>query len=939
MMNIKAASRASGDAGVTAGAGGGAVAPDPFYVERNLPSWASSGVVARGRDYYRQGRVSGLDLVEGGGLEARVAGSAGQPYRVEIGFARSGPPTSRCGCPYRWEPLCKHAVAVLIAWQQSETGTKPRLDAAPQAPAPDEASERESTLRELAVLESEDRRRRSIDEGLRVRRTPAGGPLGGYAVSSGDPARKAKKGYRVMVRDAGWLHASCGCVDFATNELGTCKHIECVKRYLGKEGLRRLSAAEGRSRRISSYLSPRGSEKGAFEPAAEIRFHVPPGVAPAVREALARLLDAEGRLRPSDGTAAACFKRLIGQARGAAVDIDPAVSEIFRREEDESRWLRRIESLKKNPQQDAAWRRSAGAMKVKLHPYQKEGILFAVAKRRAFIGDDMGLGKTMQAIGASLLLKELGQVRRVLVVCPASLKFQWRAEIERACGAATEIISGGARGRAEQYRTTRAFFILINYELLHRDLEGIRSLKPELIILDEAQRIKNWQTKTSRTLKRLESPFRLALTGTPLENRLAELQSVAEFLDPRALGAPWKLMPTYARLDEDGKVVGYTDLDHLRRRMGRFLIRRTRPEVLSQLPRRTDNNFWTPITQEQREVHDGLAGRVLRLVNKWRKLKRLSPDDLQRLMMLLTSMRIVCNAYGQHDWKAIEAEVLAARRLSPGLKSRIGSPKLDEFRDVLTDLLETPGQKIVVFSQWQRMLRLADLYVRDVLEAAGAGSLLFCGGLSLKKREELVKRFNEDPAARVFFSTDAGGVGLNLQHAANCVVNLETPWNPAVLEQRVGRVLRMGQKKSVEVVNLISSDCVEERIYNLVAQKKALFAGVFDPAVKDVRFSSDQAASFLDKMKRLVPDGSVPPAPEPPAPDAPPADLDSVAAGKQPASSAAPTAQIDLGPGLSVRVAEIGDGVQLTLPKTALAALQGLRPLLEALLKLGDVNR
>ena len=524
----------------------------------------------------------------------------------------------------------------------------------------------------------------------------------------------------------------------------------------------------------------------------------------------------------------------------------------------------------------------------------------------------------------------------MLVVCPASLKSQWRAEIERSCGAPTEIVSGGARDRAGQYRTTRAFFVLINYELLHRDLEGIRSLKPDLIILDEAQRIKNWQTKTSRTLKRLESPFRLALTGTPLENRLAELQSVAEFLDPRALGAPWKLMPTYARLDEDGKVVGYTDLDHLRRRMGRFLIRRTRPEVLSQLPRRTDNNFWTPITAEQREVHDGLAGQVLRLVNKWRKFKRLSPEDLQRLMMLLTSMRIVCNAYGQHDWKAIEAEVLAARRLSPGLKSRIGSPKLDEFRDVLSDLLETPGQKIVVFSQWRRMLRLADLYVRDVVEAAGARALVFCGGLSLKKREELVKSFNEDPTARVFFSTDAGGVGLNLQHAANCVVNLETPWNPAVLEQRVGRVLRMGQKKSVSVANLISSECVEERIFNLVAQKKALFAGVFDPAVKDVRFSADQAASFLDKMKRLVPDGSVPAAEEPTAPDAPAADLDSVAAVKPAASSAAPAAHIDLGPGLSVRVAENGDGVQLTLPKTSLAALQSLRPLLEALLKLSE---
>jgi SNF2 family DNA or RNA helicase len=520
------------------------------------------------------------------------------------------------------------------------------------------------------------------------------------------------------------------------------------------------------------------------------------------------------------------------------------------------------------------------------------------------------------------------------VVCPASLKSQWRTEIERACGATTEIISGGARDRAEQYRTTKAFFILINYELLHRDLENIRSLKPDLIVLDEAQRIKNWQTKTSRTLKRLESPYRIALTGTPLENRLAELQSVTEFLNPRALGAPWKLMPTYSRLDEDGKVIGYTNLDRLRGRMGRFLIRRTRPEVLSQLPRRTDNNFWTRLTDRQKEVHDELAAQVLRLVQKWRKFKRLTLEDMQRLMMLLTSMRIVCNAYGQHDWKQIEAEVLSARRVNAELKRKIDSPKLDEFRDVLSDLLETPGQKIVVFSQWERMLRLSELYVRDIIEAAGARSLVFSGKLSLKKRAELVKRFNDDPSARVFFSTDAGGVGLNLQHAANCVVNLETPWNPAVLEQRVGRVLRMGQKKSVEVVNLISSDCIEERIFNLVAQKKALFAGVFDPSIKDVRFNADQAASFLDKMKRLVPDGSVPAAAEPMKPSPLPVNLDSVAAVTPLAAAAPPSAPIELVPGLSVRVSEDADSVHFTLPKPALAALQSLRPMFEALLKL-----
>jgi SNF2 family DNA or RNA helicase len=186
-------------------------------------------------------------------------------------------------------------------------------------------------------------------------------------------------------------------------------------------------------------------------------------------------------------------------------------------------------------------------------------------------------------------------------------------------------------------------------------------------------------------------------------------------------------------------------------------------------------------------------------------------------------MRIVCNAYGQYDWKAIEGEVLSARHLSADLKEKIGSPKLEEFRKIMADLLAVPGQKIVVFSQWERMIRLAELYVRDILETSSSRSVIFSGALSLKKRGAEIRRFNEDPATRVFFSTDAGGVGLNLQHAANCVVNLEIPWNPSVLEQRVGRVHRMGQKKSVSAINLISTECIEERVFNLVAQKKASF--------------------------------------------------------------------------------------------------------------------
>ncbi len=919
---------------------------DPFCVEKNLRSWASARIISKGRDYYRRGRVLRFESYEDGRITAEVEGTAAEPYRIAIQFDQWGMPVSQCACPFRWEPLCKHAVAVLIAWQQEETGSEAVLGDIPADSESTGGGPADSHyIEELAGLEKESRRIRCAEQGLRVVSKPSRGFLGTYRVSSGNPARKDEC-YQVAVRDAQWGHASCTCVDYKTNELGTCKHIERVRLYLEKTARAPgLKSEEERSRRLSVYLGSRPSHEKLLHPAEEIRFHLPPAIRQQAPTWLLQALDAESYLR--NGVSAEKQKEsLAGLLRrltshGIKVDVDPAVHDALTQESQAAQWERRLSEIAKDPAKHPAWKNSVGRMKVRLHPYQVEGILFAAKKRRAFLGDDMGLGKTVQAIGTSLLLREMGQVRQTLVVTPASLKQQWQAEIAKTCGESAAVIAGNARFRSEQYRRTRSFFVILNYELLYRDLDAILALKPDLIVLDEAQRIKNWETKIAQAIKRLQSPCRLVLTGTPLENKLPELQSISEFLNPKALGAPWKLLPTYAKLDADDKIIGYERLDHLRQRLGRFLLRRTRQEVLPQLPRRTDNNFWTPITTRQQEVHDELAGQVMRLINKWKKYKRLTQEDLRRLFTLLTCMRIVCNAYGQYDWKAIEAEVLAARRLSADLKQRIGSPKLDEFRKILTDLLEVPGQKIVVFSQWERMLRLAELYVRDILEASQSRSVLFSGALSLKKRSAEIRRFQEDPATRVFFSTDAGGVGLNLQHAANCVVNLEIPWNPSVLEQRVGRVHRMGQKKSVSAINLISSECVEERVFNLVAQKKALFSGVFDEKTKEIHFSAEQSASFMDKMKSMFPGAGAPGAKDLPKDDAPPpleTIADSVAKVAEPDEPRQPPAVSPAAGIVSalslIRVSQEGEELRLSLPKPAVEALRGLKPLIEALLKL-----
>ena len=930
---------------------------DPFRVEKNLRSWASSRIIARGRDYYRKGSVLSLLADASGPIEAAVEGTMEAPYHVTVGFDAFGMPKAQCTCPFTFEPLCKHAVAVLIAWQQQETGSEPTLGPLPtEETLGQDPKCREEHMNDLKRMELEDRRARCLEQGIRVTRRPAKGLLGAYGVRSANPDRPGEV-YRVVIRDAAMEHASCDCTDYRTNELGTCKHIERVKQAASlKTRALRLAREEAASRCLSVYLRPRETHQQLFHALEEIRLYVSPRLREKASAVLRGEVDAQGYLRngrdPSRQRQR--FERLtksLQASTGTAVEVDPLVNALFSEEESAFRWEARMDEIARDPAKSPAWQKSVGSMDVALHPYQTQGILFAAKKRKAFIGDDMGLGKTMQAIGTALLLKELGPIKRAVIICPASLKFQWRQEIQKVSQASVAIIAGSSRERAEAYKKSQEFFLILNYELLYRDLAHVLALSPDLVILDEAQRIKNWETKIHQTLKRFRTPYRLVLTGTPLENRLAELHSIAEFLNPRALGASWKLLPTYATLNEDDRISGYTNLGHLRDRLKSFLIRRTRAEVLRQLPKRTENNFWTPLTREQKDVHDEYAVKVTRLINKWKRFKRLTKEDLQRLFMYLTCMRIVCNAHGQYIWKEIEYDVVAARTMTPRLKKKIASPKLDEFYRVMSDLLEDPAQKVVVFSQWERMIRLAELTVRDILESTGSRSVLFSGSLSMKKREAEIRRFLEDAKTRVFFSTDSGGVGLNLQHAANVVVNLEMPWNPAILEQRIGRVYRMGQKKSVQVVNLMSAECAEQRIHQLVSQKKALFAGVFDEKTQEIRFDLKQSASFLDKLQQIVPgDGG---AIENGSDDAGTSDpalmaeagTDTVLAPKP--DSAAPagiqTSSRSASPSAgdaalssllaAVKISHDESGVHLSIPQPAVEVLKGFRPILEMLLK------
>src|SRR5262249_12704650 len=206
-----------------------------------------------------------------------------------------------------------------------------------------------------------------------------------------------------------------------------------------------------------------------------------------------------------------------------------------------------------------------------LYDYQREGILFVARAGRALLGDDMGLGKTVQAIAAAEVMARLFGVERVLIICPTSLKHQWQREIERFSTRTAQTITG-LRARREKGFGTETFFKITNYDTVHTDLDLIGDWAPDLVILDEAQRIKNWSTRTARSVKQVSSPYALVLTGTPLENRLEELISIVQFVDQFRLGPTFRLLHEHQVRDEFGKVVGYRDLDKIGKTLAPILV-------------------------------------------------------------------------------------------------------------------------------------------------------------------------------------------------------------------------------------------------------------------------------------------------------------------------------------------------------------------------------
>ncbi|RMG37048.1 MAG: DEAD/DEAH box helicase [Planctomycetota bacterium] len=439
-------------------------------------------------------------------------------------------------------------------------------------------------------------------------------------------------------------------------------------------------------------------------------------------------------------------------------------------------------------------------------PYQYEGIGWLFSHSAALLADEMGLGKTMQTITAIRLLLRAGQIRRVMLVCPKPLIPNWMREFRLwAEEIPIAVVAGATAARRMLWRMPPAPVLLVNYELLVRDMEQLESEglpRFDLVVLDEAQRIKNRESRTAQTARSIPRQRSWALTGTPIENRPEELAALFEFLEV----VPPRAVP---------------DLRQLSRLADRFILRRTKDLVMTDLPPRLDRDEYLELTPAQQQAY--------RIAER---------EGIVRLNAMGESITV------QHVFEL----VLRLKQIANFDPLTGESAKLDRLQADMEEIAASGG-KAILFSQWTKCLD----WLAERLQPYGP--LIYHGGVPTKQREPILQRFREDPRCHILLmSYGTGAVGLNLQFAGY-VFLFDRWWNPAVEDQAINRAHRIGQKNPVIVTKFIAKDTIEERIDRVLQQKRQLFEQVLGEPDRPDRSLGLTAAEIFGLFDLKTPHG------------------------------------------------------------------------------------
>lgn len=481
---------------------------------------------------------------------------------------------------------------------------------------------------------------------------------------------------------------------------------------------------------------------------------------------------------------------------------------------------------------------------VRLYPFQQQAVEFVLGNDgRACIFDEMGLGKTISATAALIELVAAKKARRAIVVAPNAVLEQWRDEMIEKFSLYPTLVTSRRRVE-ERVRLYEDPLVVINYELLRTDVELILKKTFDTLILDEVTRVKNWDTQTSEAVKRILVRNVIALTGTPLENHIGELYNIVNIVHPgffgryredflaryttRSSGPGWQT--THPSINP------YT-LTELREKLAKVSIRRTKSNVLKQLPSLTMEYVYTEPARNQKMIYEILETSLGEtLIDEYtyslNEADGPNPFTANRLR-LYTLLREACadismiagylrrkQRENTKDARLLRQSPIFNRLIRTLTKLEPENAKLSELKELVKDLAEQ-GHKIIVFSQFVAVIKL----VQDELENDGISCVAYHGQISNDERSFNLKRFTDQPNVTVLASTDAGQFGLNLQ-AADVIINYDLPWNPARLQQRIARIHRIGQVNKVLAINFVVKGTIEEHVREILEKKRKIFRDV-----------------------------------------------------------------------------------------------------------------
>lgn len=479
--------------------------------------------------------------------------------------------------------------------------------------------------------------------------------------------------------------------------------------------------------------------------------------------------------------------------------------------------------------------------------FQKEAVEMMLDRRSLLLAHTMGLGKTVSSIAAIEQLIDSGEAESALIICPASIKWQWKHQIDKFTdGALIKVIEGTKANRTAQYRSVKrndVEYVIMNYEQIVNDWDIVRFLEFDVVVCDEVTAIKSAGAKRSRHVKRLgHHAYRFGLTGQPIENRPEELYSIMQWVDPTVLGRADVFDKLFIVRGMYGMVKHYKNLPLLRKRMGEVMHRVTRHDVRDQMPAVVEQSYIIDFDANTLHLYRIIVDEILDIVHS---TPSFSTFDLMshyagadknggirgEIMARIMALRMLCNhprlmelsADKFDDPDAIAgSKYISELRAAGVIKPLKSSPKLDVTLEVIEEILAAdPNNKVVVFSFFKPML--------DIIgEKLKVGYVLFTGDLSAREKDDAIQKFQKTRSCRVFLSSDAGGVGVDLPQA-NYLISIDLPWSAGKWEQRNGRIIRLSSKwPEVTLYSMLMRDSIEERMYEMLSEKSAIAAAWLD---------------------------------------------------------------------------------------------------------------